>query len=144
MPQCAFLGHLRVSVRVTLSTHTHSFTWSRICIELSSAVFKICHQWSVNVSSSLRSEVHCMQTVICSLQSANVRHRSASRRHRIQAFYFTDLFYYPVAGFVETMKTIFSSRRNVIYSISFPSNYNQRNIFCVVVLMLAKHQRFIA
>ena len=56
-------------MRVTLSTHTHSFTWSRICVELSSAVFKISDQWSVNVSSNLRSEVHCMQSVICSLQS---------------------------------------------------------------------------
>ena len=82
MPQYAFLGHLRINGRVTLSTHTHSFTWSRICVELSSAVFKICDQWSVDVSSILRSEFHCMQSVICrlqsvvcSLQSANVRHR---------------------------------------------------------------------
>ena len=70
MPQYAFLIHLRVNVRATPSTHTHSFTWSRICVELSSAVFKIRDQWSVNVSSNLRSEVHCMQSVICSLQSA--------------------------------------------------------------------------
>ena len=87
MPQYAFLGHLRINGRVTLSTHTHSFTWSRICVELSSAVFKICDQWSVDVSSILRSEFHCMQSVICrlqsvvcSLQSANVRHRVRSPR----------------------------------------------------------------
>ena len=55
MPQYAFLIHLRVNVTVTPSTHTHSFSWSRICIELSSAV--------------------------CSLQSANVRHRQRYNKH---------------------------------------------------------------
>ena len=45
------------------------------CVLLSSAVFKICGQQSVNVSYNPQSEVHCMQSVNCSLQSANVRHR---------------------------------------------------------------------
>ena len=40
------------------------------CVGLSSAVFKICGQQSVNVSDNPRSEVHCMQSVNCSLQSA--------------------------------------------------------------------------
>ena len=40
------------------------------CVLLSSAVFKICGQQSVNVSYNPRSEVHCMQSVNCSLQSA--------------------------------------------------------------------------
>ena len=35
MPRYAFLIHLQVNVRVTLSTHTLSFTWSGICVELS-------------------------------------------------------------------------------------------------------------
>ena len=35
MHQYAFLIHLRVNVRVTLSTHTRSFTWSGIWVELS-------------------------------------------------------------------------------------------------------------
>ena len=73
MPQYAFLGHPRVNARVTLSKHTHYFTWLRICVRfrpISSAVFKISDQWSVNVSSNLRSEDHCMQSVVCSLQSA--------------------------------------------------------------------------
>ena len=83
MPQYAFLIHLRVNLTVTLSTHPHSFTWSGICVELSSAVFKICNQWSVNVSSNLPSEVHCMQYVTCSLQSVVYSLRSANVRHRI-------------------------------------------------------------
>ena len=43
---------------------------SKDCVGLSSTVFKICGQQSVNVSYNLRSEVRCMQAVICSLQSA--------------------------------------------------------------------------
>ena len=42
---------------------------------MTSAVFKICARQSVNVTYNLRSLVHCMQSVILSLQSANVRHR---------------------------------------------------------------------
>ena len=74
MPQYAFLGPLRVNVTVTLPTHTHSFTWSRICIRLSSAVFKIFDQWSVKVSSKLWSDrgplyAVCDLYVVCSVQS---------------------------------------------------------------------------
>ena len=78
--QYAFLNHLHLllHLRVKLSTYTHSsFTWSKSdedCVLLSSAVFKICGHQSANVSYNLRFEVHCMQSVICSLQSANVRH----------------------------------------------------------------------
>ena len=43
------------------------------CVGLSSAVFKICGQRLVNVSYNLRSEIHCMQSVVCSLQSAAYR-----------------------------------------------------------------------
>ena len=89
MPQYAFLGHLRVNVRVTLSTNTHSFTCSfnttRICVGLSSAVFKICGQRSVNVSYNLQSEMHCMQSVICSLKSAVCCLQSANVRHRVES-----------------------------------------------------------
>ena len=48
-----------------------------VSVPLSSRVFKICGQQSVNVSYNLRFEVHCMQSVICSLQSAvcKCRHR---------------------------------------------------------------------
>ena len=60
--------YARVNVGVTLSTHAHSFTWSRISVGLSSVVFKIWDQRSVNGFSNLRSEVHCMQSVFCSLQ----------------------------------------------------------------------------
>ena len=41
MPQYAFLIHLRGNVRVTLSTHTHSFTWSRIWVELRRIPLKV-------------------------------------------------------------------------------------------------------
>ena len=41
-------------------------------------------------------------------------------------------------------KQCFSPRRNVLYPLCFPSNWNQRNLFCVVVLLLVKHLRFIA
>ena len=39
-------------------------------------------------------------------------------------------------GFLQTMKTIFSPRRYVIYPTSFSSKWNQQNSFCVVVLQL--------
>ena len=50
-----------------------SFGWfqnDKDCVGLSSSVFKICGQRLVNVSYNLRSEVHCMESVVCSLQSA--------------------------------------------------------------------------
>ena len=53
--QYAFLGHLRVHSRGTLSTHTH-------------IVFHVVR--AITTSCNLRSEVHCIQSAICSLQSA--------------------------------------------------------------------------
>ena len=71
--QYAFLDHLHLllHLRVTLPTHTHIVFRQndKDCVVISSAVFKICGQRSVNLSCNLRFEVHCMQSVICSLQS---------------------------------------------------------------------------
>ena len=51
---------------------SHNFNTTRICVGLkSSAVFKICEQQSsANVLFNLQPKVYCMQSVICSLQSA--------------------------------------------------------------------------
>ena len=75
--QYDFLGHLHLLLHltVTLSTHTHIvfhvvkesyFQNDKDCVGLSSMVFKICGQQSVNVCYNLWSEVRCMQSVICS------------------------------------------------------------------------------
>ena len=102
--QCDFLGHLHLllHLRVTLSTHTHIVF--HVVKELSQRVIiskrqglcriKLCGLQDLRRASNvsyynLRSEVRCMQSVICSLQavvcslqsavwslkSANVRHR---------------------------------------------------------------------
>ena len=67
--------HLLLHLRVTLTTHTHiifhvvkdGLCRIKLCglQDLRPAVSQ-----SVNISYNLRSEVHCMQSVICSLHSA--------------------------------------------------------------------------
>ena len=55
-----------------------NFDTPRICVGLNSAVFETCGlRSSVDVFYNLRSDVHCMQTVICSLQSASYSLQSA-------------------------------------------------------------------
>ena len=63
---------------------SHNFKTTRICVRLSSVVFKICGQWSVNVSYNLRSEVHCMQSVICSPQSVVCSLQSTAAVYKCQ------------------------------------------------------------
>ena len=88
-PQETFLGHLRVSLRVTRSKVTYPYgllrcqclnlITTRISVWLSSAAFMICGQRSsVNVSTVW---VPLLQSVVCSLQSAVIKPQDAFLGH---------------------------------------------------------------